>query len=573
MSLIYQSLQKLQPQDTRHSTPEGKGPGPKIKGQPRLLKWIFLLGGVVVLAALALAGHGTLRLQSEQEAPPPTQVDKEDSNTAVVGVSEKASHQNFQAWLSWQRSQKPDKAFSQGLLPSAFDADVSDSAKNKDRAQLVHIAFENNATWLRLSFEFDRKPDHEISRKGEGVLQITFPDAKAPQGQSLEEIQATEADIYLRSRKDPLQVELKLASLKDYRAFSLPSSEGFGPRVVCALHSDPSALSMASAKKEKRKDLASTESGRSPNTSDNGDSGTGGASQQQEQSNKPLQKNHLNKKEYRIREGEHLAQILRQELGLSEKLIFQKYIPLVRELNPEMQNIHNLEPGQKITLPVPPQPDKGGVEDALEASKAKMMQQPSRGSERESALSRARELKQQRKDEQAIRLLQDTLRRTPEHSRARLLLARILLQNNATQDAASILREGIRRDPERVQLRTLYARTHISEQRYRRALQALQLDNPPNVQDNTQYYALAAYAQRKLDRNEQAAQIYQSLAENEPQEGKWWMGLGLCLERLDRNEPARRAYERALESSGLDGDVRDFLRQRKKRLDQGQNEE
>ncbi len=60
-------------------------------------------------------------------------------------------------------------------------------------------------------------------------------------------------------------------------------------------------------------------------------------------------------KEYSISKGEHIAQVLR-DMGIPEQRIFREYIPLVRELNPDIDNIHHLEPGMRVTLPVPKQP-------------------------------------------------------------------------------------------------------------------------------------------------------------------------------------------------------------------------
>jgi MSHA biogenesis protein MshN len=134
-----------------------------------------------------------------------------------------------------------------------------------------------------------------------------------------------------------------------------------------------------------------------------------------------------------------------------------------------------------------------------------------------------------------------------------------------------VLRQGIRLAPGNLTLRTRCAKLLISQQHHRRALEALRLDNPPNVQDHVPYYALLAYTLRKLGESERSARIYRALAEHEPDRGKWWMGLGLCLERLDRNRPALSAYERAL-AAGLPEDIHAFITQRREVLASGQPE-
>lgn len=54
---------------------------------------------------------------------------------------------------------------------------------------------------------------------------------------------------------------------------------------------------------------------------------------------------------YQVKPGEHLAQILRQKLGLSEKLIFDEYLNLVLELNPDLENPDLLQAGDQLQLP------------------------------------------------------------------------------------------------------------------------------------------------------------------------------------------------------------------------------
>ena len=59
--------------------------------------------------------------------------------------------------------------------------------------------------------------------------------------------------------------------------------------------------------------------------------------------------------DYTVRPGEHLGEILRQKVELSDRLIFDEYLELFRKLNPQIQNPDYLEVGQRITLPLPPE--------------------------------------------------------------------------------------------------------------------------------------------------------------------------------------------------------------------------
>ncbi len=54
---------------------------------------------------------------------------------------------------------------------------------------------------------------------------------------------------------------------------------------------------------------------------------------------------------YVIKQGQHLAMVLRDVYGLSDKLIFNEYLKLIQELNPEIGDLDHVEPGQAIKMP------------------------------------------------------------------------------------------------------------------------------------------------------------------------------------------------------------------------------
>ena len=54
---------------------------------------------------------------------------------------------------------------------------------------------------------------------------------------------------------------------------------------------------------------------------------------------------------YVIKQGQHLAMVLREIYGLPDKLIFNEYLNLIKEMNPEIEDINRVEPGQTIKMP------------------------------------------------------------------------------------------------------------------------------------------------------------------------------------------------------------------------------
>jgi len=55
-----------------------------------------------------------------------------------------------------------------------------------------------------------------------------------------------------------------------------------------------------------------------------------------------------------IQPGDSLVSLLRENANLPDRLIFDEYLNLFRELNPGISNINNLEVGQEVILPLPP---------------------------------------------------------------------------------------------------------------------------------------------------------------------------------------------------------------------------
>jgi len=65
--------------------------------------------------------------------------------------------------------------------------------------------------------------------------------------------------------------------------------------------------------------------------------------------------------DYTVQSGEHLGQILRQKVGLSDRLIFDEYLELFKELNPHIEDADRLEVGQRITIPLPPEHERKDI--------------------------------------------------------------------------------------------------------------------------------------------------------------------------------------------------------------------
>ena len=64
-----------------------------------------------------------------------------------------------------------------------------------------------------------------------------------------------------------------------------------------------------------------------------------------------LQVKQVSPQEYVIKQGQHLAMILREVYGIPDELIFDEYLNLIKELNPQISDPNHVVPGQKISIP------------------------------------------------------------------------------------------------------------------------------------------------------------------------------------------------------------------------------
>lgn len=69
-----------------------------------------------------------------------------------------------------------------------------------------------------------------------------------------------------------------------------------------------------------------------------------------------------------IRQGQYLAKVLRDIYGLSDDVIFHKYIKKIKELNPHIKNLNLVAAGQKIRLPEIEYAGKKGLVRTVESA-------------------------------------------------------------------------------------------------------------------------------------------------------------------------------------------------------------
>ena len=144
-------------------------------------------------------------------------------------------------------------------------------------------------------------------------------------------------------------------------------------------------------------------------------------------------------------------------------------------------------------------------------------------------------------------------------------LAGLLYGDGRIPEAQQLLDEGIRLAPSRADFRLMQARLALAIGNKAAALQSLSGWEPP-VSGNLDYYATRAALAQELSQPGLAASSYQQLTVAEPAEPRWWLGLGIALDKQGRPLAALDAYRKAL-SLPLSAGSRQFVQQRIEQLE------
>ncbi|WP_027697765.1 tetratricopeptide repeat protein [Vibrio litoralis] len=154
---------------------------------------------------------------------------------------------------------------------------------------------------------------------------------------------------------------------------------------------------------------------------------------------------------------------------------------------------------------------------------------------------------------------QTALRYVPEDENTRRKLAALYYGNNQVRKSAELLEEGIKINKNSTALRMSLAGILLKEDQPEAALSSLGYI-PDDVTDK--YLAMRAALAQKLKNNEWALQSYQMLSQRDPENGRWWLGLGIQQERSAQLKEAKESYTKAINKVGLSSQSQAFIRDR-----------
>lgn len=159
---------------------------------------------------------------------------------------------------------------------------------------------------------------------------------------------------------------------------------------------------------------------------------------------------------------------------------------------------------------------------------------------------------------EAVARLQQALAIEPRHQAARETLVRLLLENQRPDEAMRQLQLSLSLDPKQPAQAMMLSRMQLEKGGGPLAVDTL-TRTLPFASDNGDYRAFLAGVLQRQQRSKEAAEQYQLALQHGPQNGVWWMGLGIALQADGRPVEAKDAFLRARASANLSADLQAFV--------------
>ncbi|WP_235914222.1 tetratricopeptide repeat protein [Rugamonas rivuli] len=144
----------------------------------------------------------------------------------------------------------------------------------------------------------------------------------------------------------------------------------------------------------------------------------------------------------------------------------------------------------------------------------------------------------------------------PRNEAARQTNISLLLEQKRNEDAVRQLRLALGIDPRQPGLAMVLARLQL--EKGGPALETL-MTTLPYAGNSAEYQAFLAGVLQREQRHTEAADHYREALRLMPQNGVWWMGLGISLQADMHLPEAREAYRRARAANGLSPELQAFI--------------
>jgi len=216
-----------------------------------------------------------------------------------------------------------------------------------------------------------------------------------------------------------------------------------------------------------------------------------------------------------------------------------------------------LTPSPATTDAVSPAVGKGQTQPTIEKTEAT-------GSPRDRAESEYRKaiaaVNQGRVDE-ALTGLRNALQQDHFHQASRQLLVKLLLEAKRTDEAVQVLQDGVQTQPAQIAWAMSLARLQVDRGDLAGAWQTLNYSQPAAL-GNADYQGFSGHVLQRLGRHKEAIERYLAAARLSPNDGRWWLGLGLSLEAEGQISEAKEAFQKARSTGTLNAELSTLIDQK-----------
>lgn len=175
------------------------------------------------------------------------------------------------------------------------------------------------------------------------------------------------------------------------------------------------------------------------------------------------------------------------------------------------------------------------------------------------------QLMQQGKTAESINGFEEALRLDPQNVDARHALIGALLTSKRQDDALRKAAEGLEINPAQPGLAMILARLQLEKGELKLAIESLERTLRYAVEQPDYQAFLAALLQRD-ERHRQAIEHYLLALQKSPQNGVWWMGVGISFQADQRLPEAKEAFRRAKATNNLPSELLAFVEGRLSQL-------
>jgi MSHA biogenesis protein MshN len=166
---------------------------------------------------------------------------------------------------------------------------------------------------------------------------------------------------------------------------------------------------------------------------------------------------------------------------------------------------------------------------------------------------------------EAITGLEQALQLDSQNAAARQTLIGLLVENKRQEEALRIARVGLNLDSAQPGLAMIAARLQLEKGGLRTAIDTLE-KTLPHAADRSDYQSFLAALLQRDGRHKEAVEHYLIALQKAPQNGVWWMGLGISFQGDHRPAEAQEAFSKAKASNTLSPELLAFVESKLRQL-------